>query len=466
MNQISIYTASVALCLLLSLSLPAHGQLRDALPGSGQTPQETVDAITDVNLLLEMAKRSREARNWDNLVIVLKRVVQLRPQIAVFRYRLAAAHALRGDRQGAYELLLQMQQMGLAYAPEKDPDFKAVANTEAWKYIIEGLQKNFETFGQGEVAATVDVEGLLADSISYEPKSRRFLLGDIRNGRIYAVAADGKGKVYTAPPADAPWGGVLGLAADPERKRLWAAVATVPQYVGFDANQGQTALLGFDLGSGKLRERIDLASADGAPALLATVAVSPADGTVYVADLAAPRIFRLKPGSKVLEPFMYDPGLAEIRGLAVTPDGGTLYFADFEHGLFAVDLKTNSVVQFETGDKLNLGGIDSLALWKGHLVFVQNGVSPRRVMRLKLEDQKLRGVQPLEANKPALTLPVGGVVVGDELVFIANSQLGKVGEKGVLLPGATLEPLALYRTPLDIEAVLGPKTITPSQGGQ
>lgn len=74
-----------------------------------------------------------------------------------------------------------------------------------------------------------------------------------------------------------------------------------------------------------------------------------------------------------------------MRGLALSDDGDTLYFADYALGLFGADLKsaTGFAVNHDPA-RLVLGGIEGLFYYQGNLIAIENGMSPKRVVRLAL----------------------------------------------------------------------------------
>ena len=69
-----------------------------------------------------------------------------------------------------------------------------------------------------------------------------------------------------------------------------------------------------------------------------------------------------------------------------SPDGNLLYFADFQRGLFGLDLRNSTAFDVAAPANLNLYGIEGLYQYDGQLVAIQSGIQPQRLMRLKLDD--------------------------------------------------------------------------------
>jgi hypothetical protein len=160
-------------------------------------------------------------------------------------------------------------------------------------------------------------------------------------------------------------------------------------------------------------------------------------------------IYRVDNGA--LKVMVENPKLTSIRGLAVSGDGKKLYFADYALGLFGVDLAAGKGFDLEyPADRLVLGGIDGLYWYDDALVAIENGMSPKRVIRLRLDEtgRSVAHVMPLDAANPAFSLPTYGVVDGDSLYFVANSQKGLYDQYGVLKDASKLEGTKVFKSDL------------------
>jgi len=91
-------------------------------------------------------------------------------------------------------------------------------------------------------------------------------------------------------------------------------------------------------------------------------------------------------------------------------------------------------------------GIDGLYRYKNSLLAIQNGTNPARVVRLILDKAGRRIVswETLEANNDKFDEPTLGVLVKNNLYYVANSQWGSVNQRGELAPDDKLrEPVIL-----------------------
>jgi len=95
-------------------------------------------------------------------------------------------------------------------------------------------------------------------------------------------------------------------------------------------------------------------------------------------------------------------------------------------------------------------GCDGIALDRGAIVAVQNGVYPPRVVRFVLDagGTRIAVVEVLDRNVAVADEPTIGAVVGREFVYVANSQWEKHTTNGALVPGARLRGPVLLAVPL------------------
>jgi hypothetical protein len=178
------------------------------------------------------------------------------------------------------------------------------------------------------------------------------------------------------------------------------------------------------------------------------VAIGPL-GDVYASDSRDPVLYRLEDGVDTLQAIRH-PLFRSLQGVAPAPDGRTVFVADYSHGLMRVDVITGDVVRIADGPGSTSLGCDGLAWDDGALVAVQNGVNPPRVVRFVLDSAWMGIVRTelLDQNLPMADEPTMGVVLGDDFVYVANSQWGKYGDDGQLLPNARLRRPVLLSVPL------------------
>lgn len=276
-----------------------------------------------------------------------------------------------------------------------------------------------------ETLVSTPSEVLAIESVARDADGA-LILSSVYTGRLYEVGPDGAMTTILEDPEL----GFYGLAADPERGVLYAVAAVRP---GRDAEAAETLLLKIDLASGAV---LDRASPEGIGHRFGDVAVGP-DGTAYVADIKALKIWRWPPGGQI-ETLAVLPERASPQGMAVSADGRWLVAADYRDGLHRLDLSQGPVTltpetwqALAKPDEGELRGIDGLARHGNTILALQNGTQTNRVLRLTMNDD-WSAVTAREALVEGLPLndPTTGFVEGDALIFVSRSQWTDFGRDG------------------------------------
>ncbi|HET6603874.1 MAG TPA: hypothetical protein VFG21_06610 [Xanthomonadaceae bacterium] len=445
-------------CLLL-LAATAVSQAQAPADRASALAAEA-GAINDTAALERAARTAVRIGDSEAAIAAWKRLTEMRPHLGRYKLELAAAYAAQDDKSASYNALLELQAQGYAFDIGQDPRFAKVATTEAWKFIVQGLDANRAPFGEGEVAWTLPAQDLLIDALAWDPTGKQLLVGSARSGAVYAVGRGGQLRPLVQADADNGMWAVFDLAVDAGRGVLWVASTAVPHFRGYDPEQdlGRAGVFRFDLRSGRFVERFLSPSIPGQSFFISSLALAP-DGTVYAADGVNNAVYSV--GKEGFRRLFHAPSMTSIRGMAVSGDGGTLYFADHELGILGFDLASGKPFDVRVPRNLALGGIDGMEWWQGHLIVVQNRMQPSRVMRLQLssDGRSIAGVVPLEANKPALTFPTASTLAGDSLYLIANSPKRHYDRFGALKTGDAPEATRIYRLQADFEGAQ-PKSVT------
>lgn len=299
---------------------------------------------------------------------------------------------------------------------------------------------------QGSTLLTLADTTLFPEGIVRDSARHRWLISSVRQRTV--VAVDDAGRITPfARDLPASVGAILGMRIDAARGALFAASGAVPPMLRFTATDTLRAeVLEFDLVSGALRRRIAL-PASARQRVPGDIAIGP-DGTLYVADGLAERIYVILPNGEtraVTSAFIHSP-----QGMVLTRDGRALLAADYRHGLIRIPLVgTDTITQITDSAGRKVQGLDALA-WHGDaLVATYNGRLPGRVVRITLtpDQRSIVTFAVLEtlnnAGEPTL-----GEVHGDVFIFIANSPWSAFDEAGARKPGTTLAPPEIRRLTL------------------
>lgn len=440
----------------LSIAIATPASAQDGRPASvpeGVTAltitQPQIQGIDDLPTLYRLAGTYQQGSDMTRLSWTLEQLARMLPMSGEVRLALASAYSNLDEKSKAYDTLLRMQQQGFGYNLTDDPRFSKVTGTEVWSYTVANLRANLKPFGEGKTAFQLPKGEYLFESMAWDPKRERFLVGSVREGKIYLADKNGKIDEFIGPTDENKLWSVYALATDPQRDLLYVATTASAYFKGFKAeDMGQAGVLRFRLSTGQLIDRVLLPKAVADSNSITALAVS-SKGDVYAADGLHNTIYRLD--GKTLKPIVRNPKLTSLRGMTVSGDGKFLYFADFALGLFGVDLSTGKGfdVRFDL-NKLVLPGIESLYWYDGTLIAIEPGMAPPRVIRLHMsaDGRKIERFMALDAANPAFSFPTNGALVGDQIYFLADSRRDFYDQYGVARNDYAASPQHVFRSDL------------------
>lgn len=373
--------------------------------------------------LYKQANQAYQDQDWAAYREAALTLHRMRPYNDDYMSMVVVAGALTEDRQLAYEMMLRMQQQGLAQDFNATDDSSYIRGTQVYDYVNDLLVRASEPAGKAAPVMTLPDDLMLPTSIAWDPGRKLWLVGNARDGAVYAVNADGQSEELIAADGENGLQGIYGLLVDAEHNRLWISSSPARVLKGFDPEAtGPAAIFEYTLDDLEQVKQYPVAP-DNKPHRLGALVRAPS-GDIYTVDAILPIIYRLAPGADQLTPFAASPGMVSLRGLTLSDDGNMLYVADHAMGILALDIAGKESFKLSAPPNLNLGGIEGLFYWDGHLTMIQNGISPQRVMRLALSDdgRSIEEVAPLAVALPIFDKPDFGAVRGDDLVFFANSH--------------------------------------------
>ena len=411
----------VALALALTMLVPTAA--------TAQTPQAL---MTETRKEIAAGNSERALRLLDSL----DAVVRDHPNVMYLR-----AHALgrAGRLPEAAAVIRRLLGLDARYAQMALRDSSVIALRRDFPTVDSLAAMAARPFTTASVWATIAERDLVAEGTAYDPATRSVLVGSLNKHKIVAIAPDGAVTDRVAPGA----GGVrsiVGIHVDSARGILWAA-----SNARYDtpSDSTQSALFAFDARTGAFRKRLPLP--EGGAHLLNDLVTS-GDGTVYVTDTQAGRVWRALPGDTALRAFGVGGPLVAPNGITISSDSRVLFVADVAH-VRGVDLSSGETWRLGVPDSVGVSGIDGLAFVDGALIAHHAGAF-WRVARYPLDApwRRIVGHSLIEANTADGRTSTTGEVVGSDYVFIGNSQIDRMNLNTI--DAATMDPIRIYRVRL------------------
>ncbi len=195
------------------------------------------------------------------------------------------------------------------------------------------------------------------------------------------LTESGQEKIFAMSPTGWP---MFAVKIDAGNRFVWATEVAVDGFAPAPKKDwGRSALLCFDLMTGELKKRIE-----GPPQAELGDLVLDRDGTPIVCDGKKGGIYKLT--NDTLE--RIDRGdFISPQTIALTSDKNKLLVPDYERGVGIPDLISGEVQWLKNGAGAPLSGVDGLYSYGKYIILTQNGVTPERVVELRLDAGRRTG---------------------------------------------------------------------------
>ena len=426
-----------------------------ALAAQAQQPAADAPPGVQLNYWFNQAAQAFNSDQLDDWVAATERLHELRPYNQDFMTHLVVGYARQNKLSNAFNTMLMMQQQGLAEDWSRFEELAPMRQHRLYEHLAELMAEAGQPFGRFEEKAALPEDLTMPEAMALDADSGRLFVGSVADGRILVLDQDGDWADFATPETIEGLMSVFDLVIDAERGDLWVATAMASHFAGFDPElAGRSFLLRLDLENGTLKSRHELPPT-GAQHLLGSLALA-ADGTIFVADSRNPVIFRLAPGTEQLQPYFGNANFSSLRGMALSGDDRLLYVSDYEQGIFVLATDgSNQAWKLAVPETLNESGIDGLYWWDSHLVAIQNGISPQRVLRLQLGPDGLgvTAVAPVLAALERFDTPTYGVMDGSRLHLFSGSHWQHVDGRGQPI-AESLPALSILSTDVDAAEIM------------
>ncbi len=422
----------------------AGSKLRETLPP--ESLARLAEAWADGGKALERG-------DWSTAGWAFERVLEIDPEEEVARHLAAVARARIEAETDTLEHLRRLRDLGSDLVPELEA-LGTLGERAEVRSVLDEVRAAARIRAAAPVALKIDIPDLYPEGIAWDPETGALFIGSLHRREILRVplpagSGDETEVERLVPPGNPDLGAVVGLRVDAERRYLWAATGADPLAQGFrESERGRSWLVRFDLDTGELQGRWDPPEPESTHQLN-DVAID-SEGNAWVTDTYTGAVYRLAQGSTELEIAQSPGSFLWPNGIAASPDGRSLWIADWRYGVTHLDLETGRRSRLSHPPGVSIHGFDGLYAYEGDLVGILNPVRPARVVRLRLAEGEPRVVaqELLVTRHPAFDIPTTGAVAHDSLWLIANSQMRSLGPDGRALDASDLRPIDILRVDL------------------
>lgn len=276
-----------------------------------------------------------------------------------------------------------------------------------------------------ESAFTIPEPDLVPEGIAHDPASGAFFVGSTYKRKVVKIAKDGT--ISTFAGGDGDMLGPVGMRVDEARNLLWVNHAAIgddaPIIDGGSYPYGLSGIAAFDLNSGD-RVYDFFLPVEGEGHFLNDLDIA-SDGILFISDTLGRKIYRLDPDQGEFAVIAEMPDGIYPNGVTLNHDQNALYIARAGvPGVYRLELETATLIEVEQSADGPLRG-DGLYFDDGALIAVQPWIEDCHVCRFELDASGTNIVEriPLAGAHSAFLQPSTGVIAGDFIYVIANSQL-------------------------------------------
>ncbi len=423
-----LFTCSVFLILSTSFSQQNNAKLVNEYYSSGIT--------------------AYKEKNYSKFLDCFIKLDSLKSNNAAIMYNLACAYSLNHKKNEAINYLKKYISISADENIEKDNDFSYIKNSDEFKELLIKIKELKKPINTSSMAFVIDEKDLHPESIAFDEETGIFYLGSIHKRKIISTDKNGQTKIFIPEKQDGLLA-VNGIKINSRDRLLWAACTAIPQMIDYDENlDGLTSIFKYDLDSKKLLKKY-LAPNDSNQHYFGDLAINK-NGDIYVSDSKYPAIYLIKYNSSEIELFYENTDFVSLQGLDFSNDGKELFFADYATGIYKLNINTKEITHLKEMRDYTTKGIDGLYFYNNSLIAIQNGVLPKRVTRYFLNDDLdlITSYKILESANPNFNEPTLGVIVKNNLYYIANSQWESYNKNGSIFPMNKLEKIIILRTEL------------------
>ena len=329
----------------------------------------------------------------------------------------------------------------------KNPDLSSINGRKDFVDLLSLQGKMNTPVINSEAYIRINDRQLHVEEIAFNPKDHSFYFGSIHKRKIVKVATTGYFLNFNET-AEREMTSVFGLKVDNKSKFLWACTSPVEEMEGYDTTY-RSKVFKFNIPYGEAVESYEPPAAVR-NSVFGDLTIS-RNNEVYVSDSRNNIIFKVNQAAKKLEKYFESPEFASIQGICFSDDNTQMFIADYVKGIYKLNIKTKQLSKIACSLDVSLKGIDGLLYYKGTLIAIQNGVFPLRSVKLVLnkDASSIVDFKTIDRANPDFNEPTLGVIDGNTLYYIANSQWSGYDERHHIKPFDDLQDIVILKVNLD-----------------
>lgn len=338
--------ASVLLATFISIVLGAV---------NARTPPSAIERFRDLRAHLQ---QNRKDNDWKAGLENAKALSDFLNGSPLSLMEVARAELQVGHEAEAWAEVERFLAMGQTSKLLTSPMFAGLHADASHPNIPEVMKRNQTAVGIGSTAFILRDAGLVPEDIGYDSATKRFYLGSVLKKKIIVVDDQGNAKDFAEGPNHWP---MLALSVDSKRGLLWATevapdgFSSVPK-----ADWGRSAVVGYELASGKLRFRIP----GPQPSALGDMTLAD-NGDPIVSDGDGGGVYRVHEGQME----RVDGGdFVSPQTPAISGDEKHIFIPDYVRGIGELDPTTKKVKWLSGEGEHALTGVDGSYVANGMLL--------------------------------------------------------------------------------------------------
>lgn len=367
---------------------------------------------------------------------------EIHPYHPGIQYQRGLAAALNGKTEEALTCLRNAILMNASF--DLDTEDLATISSSAEFFALKKLQKELQTpIIKSDTALVLPYKQLHAETITAGEREGIFYISGIHQRKVIRIDEKKNITDFTTAEQDGLTA-VLGLKVNAKNNELWICSSPMQEMQHYDTTS-KSAVFKYSIKSKKLLKKYQ--PTDTKTNYIFGDLILSKKGEVFVSDSRNNIVFKVNEEKQNLEPFYSNEQFWNIQGITFSADEKYLFISDYIKGLFRLSVATKELIQITTQELVSLKSIDGLHWYEGSLIAVQNGITPMRATRYKLNEKldAIESVEILDRAHPSFNEPTNGCIMNDIFYYVANSQWSGYDEYHQQKPADQLQDIVILK---------------------